>query len=112
RTPSGRLLAEARSAPGAGRENGRCATRARPPTAGRDDGHPRARRPRRGPSLRRGTLHLARGGLRGDVGLEHRLGAPAVAGAFLVVLDRLAVNLLPGRDVDGLLDLVVGGAHL
>ena len=67
-------------------------------------------------SLARRPLHLARRGLRAQVGLEARIVAEADTGVFQVVAHRLVAA--PGGDLDQgaqehrHLDLVVGGAHL
>lgn len=56
------------------------------------------------------TLHLAGGGRAGHIGLVVLHGRKGVAGVFGVI-GELAARLLPLRDVQALLQLVVALAH-
>jgi len=57
------------------------------------------------------SLHLTRGRLRGDIGINFLIGLPSVTGIFLVEADDFAVDLGPGGDIQRLLQLVIDLAH-
>src|SRR4051812_35306346 len=57
-------------------------------------------------------LHVAGSRLRRDVRVDLAIGFPTVAGVFLIELHILVVGLGPGRDIQRLLQLMVGLAHL